>query len=80
MRRKVVLDKGNRNRERPVKQKPLSFHLEQERVLSSELERRVGDECKERDMMPGMAPWIPSVKRKTKMVILKTIFSLNGSQ
>ena len=36
--RKVVPDKWSLNRERPVT-KPLSFHLAQKRVVSSELER-----------------------------------------
>ena len=54
--------------------KGLSFHLAQERVFASELERRVLGMYTERhdDRYGGR---VPSKKRKTNMAILKITFN-----
>ena len=54
-------------------EKGLSFHLAQESVFASELERRVLGVYAERhdDRYGGR---VPSKKRKTKMAILKITF------
>ena len=55
-------------------EKGLSFHLAQESVFASELERRVLGVYAERhdDRYGGR---VPSKKRKTKMAILKITFN-----
>ena len=73
--RKVVPDKGRLNRERPV-----TKALSQERVFSSELERRVRDGVYTERQDDRYGGRVTSKKRKAKVAILKSILSLTGSQ
>ena len=73
--RKTVPVKGRLNRERPV-----TKALSQERVFSSELERRVRDGVYTERQEDRYGGRVPSKKRKAKVAILKSILSLTGSQ
>ena len=59
--------------------KPFSFHFAQERVFSSELERRVRDGVYTERQDDRYSGRVPSKKRKAKVAILKSILSLTGS-
>ena len=73
--RKTVPVKGRLNRERPV-----TKALSQERVFSSELERRVRDGVYTERQDDRYGGRVPSKKRKAKVAILKSVLSFTGSQ
>ena len=73
--RKTVPVKGRLNRERPV-----TKALSQERVFSSELERRVRDGVYTERQEDRYGGRVPSTKQKAKVAILKGILFLTGGQ
>ena len=78
--RRVVPDKSRLNRERPVT-KALEFPFCTGKSFFHRDWNGEGEmECTERDRMTDMVAGVPSMKRKAKVAVLKSIFSLTWSQ